>query len=65
VLVPDMSYDDLEIADGDSAMAAFAYLALGKYKNREAEIIKRNLLEYCKRDSLGMVKLHQQLVKYV
>ena len=65
VLVPDMSYDDLEIADGDSAMVSFAYLALGKYKDREAETIKRNLLEYCKRDSFAMVRLHQQLVKYV
>ncbi|HDL60225.1 MAG TPA: DUF2779 domain-containing protein [candidate division WOR-3 bacterium] len=65
VLVPDMSYDDLKIADGDSAMVSFAYLALGKYKDREAETIKRNLLEYCKRDSFAMVRLHQQLVKYV
>jgi len=66
VLVPDMSYDELEIADGDSAMAAFAYLALGKYKKaREAESTKRNLLEYCKQDTLAMVRLHQQLVEYV
>ena len=66
VLVPDMSYDDLEIADGDSAMAAFAYLALGKYKEtREVESTKRNLLEYCKRDTLAMVKLHQRLAEYV
>lgn len=65
VLVPDISYDDLEIADGDSAMAAFAFLARGKYDDREAEIMKRNLLEYCKRDSLAMVRLHQQLVEYV
>jgi len=66
VLVPEMSYDNLEIADGDSAMAAFAYLALGKYKEtKEIESVKGNLLEYCKQDTLAMVKLHQRLAEYV
>ncbi len=66
VLVPDMSYNELEITDGDSAMATFAYLALGRYKEaREVESTKRNLLDYCKQDTLAMVRLHQQLVKYV
>lgn len=65
VLVPDMSYDELEIADGDSAMAAFAYLTLGKYEDREIETIKRNLLDYCKQDTLAMVKLHKRLVEYI
>lgn len=64
VLAPDLSYDDLEIADGDSAMAAFAYLALSRYQAKEAEVVKRNLLEYCKRDTLAMVKLHQRLTEY-
>jgi len=65
VLVPDMSYDKLEIADGDSAMAAFAYLALGKYEDRELETVKRNLLEYCKQDTLAMIKLHERLIEYI
>ncbi len=65
VLVPEVSYDNLEIADGDSAMAAFAYLALGKYEGREAETMKRNLLEYCQQDTRAMVKLHQRLAEYV
>ncbi len=65
VLVPEMSYDNLEIADGDSAMAAFAYLALGKYADaKEIESVKRNLLEYCKQDTLAMVKLHHRLAEY-
>jgi len=62
VLVPDMSYGDLEIADGDSASAAFAYLALGRYESEvEIEAVKRNLLDYCARDSMAMVKLHERL----
>jgi len=64
-LVSDMSYNELEIADGDSAMAAFANLALDKYEDEEAETIKRNLLDYCKQDTLAMVKLHECLVEYI
>jgi len=65
VLVPEMSYDNMEIADGDSAMAAFAYLALGKYQAGEAEAVKSRLLEYCKQDTLAMVELHRKLAAYV
>ena len=65
VLVPDMSYDHLEIADGDSAMAAFAYLALGEYSAVEMETVKRNLLEYCKHDTLGLVRMHEELARHV
>ena len=64
-LVSNMFYDGLEIVDGDEAMATFAYLALGKYKKTEVESIRRNLLEYCKRDSLAIVKLHQRLIEYI
>ena len=61
-LVPEMSYDDLKVADGDSASAAFAYLALGRYEaEEEIEAVKRNLLDYCARDSMAMVKLHERL----
>jgi len=61
VLVPEMSYKDLGIAEGDSASAAFAYMALGK--DPEPETTKRNLLEYCKLDTLAMVRLHQCLAE--
>jgi len=65
VLVPDMSYDGLEIANGDTALTVFALLALGHYEDGEAEAIKRNLLVYCKQDTLAMVKLHERLAEYV
>jgi len=64
VIVPDMSYDELDIKDGDSAMATFAYLAAGIYEGQEAEEKKRMLLEYCKQDTLAMVKLHERLIEY-
>ena len=46
VLVPGMSYANLQIQEGDSAMAAFAYLALGRYKNeKDIGSIKGALLD--------------------
>jgi len=64
-LVPEMSYEGLKIRNGDEAMATFACLAQGKYGDGEVETIKNHLLEYCKQDTLAMVKLHQQLVEYL
>ncbi|MDH5782247.1 MAG: DUF2779 domain-containing protein [Candidatus Bathyarchaeota archaeon] len=65
ILVPDISYDELKIADGDSASAAFAYLALGKYENTEVESVRSCLLEYCKQDTLAEVRLHQRLCECI
>ncbi len=59
VLIPEVPYEELDIANGDSASAAFAYMALGK--DPDPETTRKNLLEYCKLDTLAMVKLHQYL----
>ena len=60
-LVPDMSYDDLAIGEGETAMVTFAYLAMGRYDAESADIQRQNLLQYCKQDTLAMVKLHERL----
>lgn len=60
-LVPGMGYDDLDISEGGTAMAAFACLAMGHYGEAEALEVKRHLLEYCKQDTLAMVRLHEHL----
>jgi len=64
VLVPDLSYADLEIHDGDTAVATFAYLALGRFKAGQAELEKKKLLEYCERDTFAMVRVHKRLMEY-
>jgi len=61
VMVPAMSYRGLRIADGDSAAAAFAYLAMEK--DPDPETTKKNLIRYCKQDTLAMVKLHERLIQ--
>jgi hypothetical protein len=60
-----MSYEGLEIRNGDEAMATFAFLAQCKYDNSEVETIKNHLLQYCQQDTLAMVKLHRKLVDYI
>lgn len=65
-LVSGMSYKGMEIGEGDSASAAFAYLAMGTYwKPDEVDTVKQNLLKYCKQDTLAMVKLHEKLTDVV
>ncbi len=61
----ELSYDDLDgIAEGESAAAAFAMLALGIYPGPEdPETVLRQLREYCSLDTLAMVKLHRRLAE--
>jgi predicted RecB family nuclease len=61
VLVPGFSYEGLEIADGDAALVTFAMMAQGKMDTEEMERKRAALLEYCKMDTLAMVKLHEVL----
>ena len=63
VVVPELSYDGMNIADGGDAMAVFAYMVKGKYEDGEIEQTRKDLLEYCKLDTLAMVRLHEKLVK--
>jgi hypothetical protein len=59
-LVPEMSYYELEIGDGEAAMAAFESLTVMTDKT-EREKIRKALLEYCKLDTQAMVKILEKL----
>jgi len=63
-LVPGMSYDSLKIADGDTAMATYVFMALGSYEGNDVKTLQEKLLKYCEMDTLATVKLHQELLKY-
>lgn len=65
ILVPGMSYDHLPINNGESAMAEFSLLVLGRYSDGEAATVRSGLLEYCKLDTLALVKLHAHLAEFV
>jgi predicted RecB family nuclease len=59
-LVPNLDYSDLVISGGGSAMYAYEQLLEETDENIIREK-KRNLLEYCKRDTLAMVKILEVL----
>jgi CRISPR/Cas system-associated exonuclease Cas4 (RecB family) len=60
-LVPDLSYKGLSVRDGDTAITRFARMARGEITGADIEVTRRDLLEYCKLDTLAMVRLHQIL----
>jgi len=60
VLVPELSYEEMEVSDG--AMASDTWISLWKMKDpEEIENTRKALLEYCKLDTLGMVRILEKL----
>ena len=61
-LVPELSYQDLEIKEGGTASTVFAQMANGKFTGDYIKT-RRDLLEYCKLDTYAMVKIYEVLNK--
>jgi len=59
-LVPDLSYTGLEIGEGAMASLAYTEMCDTGDPDRVAEI-RRALLEYCRLDTLGMVRILEAL----
>ena len=59
-LVPDMSYDDLDIQDGEVASAVLEAMLLGgdRIPPSEKRLLRRNPFKYGERDTLAMVRVH-------
>jgi len=60
-LLPEMSYDNMEVAGGTEAGLAYEKIISGNLAPDEQEKLKQSLLDYCKQDSLAMVKLLEHL----
>jgi CRISPR/Cas system-associated exonuclease Cas4 (RecB family) len=61
VLRPELSYKNLEIQDGTMALSEWERSLKDSTSPEEKEIIRRNLLEYCKLDTLAMVEIWKVL----
>ncbi|MEQ9207688.1 MAG: DUF2779 domain-containing protein [Phycisphaerales bacterium] len=61
VLVPELSYTELTVGDGDSAIAAFVGLAIGSISADAIQDTRESLLEYCALDTLAMAKVLRSL----
>ncbi len=60
-MVPDLTYDDLAIVDGQVASVEIARLLFVAHKVRDRDQLRRDLLAYCERDTWAMVRLLQRL----
>lgn len=61
VMVPELSYSDMEIGKGDQAMMLWWRLINDDLSMEEAEKTKMALLEYCKLDTWAMVSIFKKI----
>jgi hypothetical protein len=62
-LVPSMRYDDLAIQDGRYASVEYLRMLEPGTPLEKREEIKQALVSYCSYDTLGMVKIREELLK--
>jgi hypothetical protein len=60
-LVPEMSYENMVVADGTEAGLAYEKMISEELDLDERERLRQALLDYCRQDSLAMVKLLNHL----
>jgi hypothetical protein len=62
-LVPGLDYSDLEVQEGATASALLEALLLdeGRFNPEERSRLRKQLTDYCERDTLAMVKLWERL----
>jgi Domain of unknown function(DUF2779) len=60
-LVPGMTYEGMDVADGTDAGLAWESLIRGGLDQADRDRIRKALLEYCGQDTLAMVKLFEKL----
>jgi predicted RecB family nuclease len=60
-LVPEMTYEGMEVGDGQAAGIAWELLVRGELNRGECDRIRKALLDYCGQDTLGMVVLIERL----
>ena len=61
-LVPGMTYEGMEVADGTDAGLAWESLLRGGWDEVERDRIRKALLDYCGQDTLALVRLVDRLL---
>lgn len=65
VVVPSLSYKDLEIQDGSAAQRDWMQAVLDEIRNDDKDQILANLRQYCGLDTLAMVEIWRVLVNII
>ena len=60
---PDISYSHLDVNSGTMALDTWGRMILDQNFNEDIELTRKNLLEYCKLDTLVMVEIYKVLIK--
>ena len=61
-LVPELSYNNLNISEGGTASNTFAAMVSGNFEGN-TEQTRKDLLAYCKLDTFAMVKIVERLIQ--
>ena len=65
VLVPEFSYEDLDVKDGTMAMDVWGRMVLDEKFRDDIDETRKNLLAYCKLDTLAMVEIYKFLLQLI
>jgi hypothetical protein len=63
VMVPELSYKELAVNNGNDALGVFGLMRVGAMDAEHVPAHRTRLLEYCKLDTYAMVRLHQATAK--
>lgn len=61
VLVPELSYSELDVQSGTMAIEAWGRTIFQQVSEKEKNEIRQNLLKYCELDTLAMVKILEKI----
>ena len=60
-LVPDMTYDGMEVANGNEAGLVWEQMIRGNFGPTERKQWRAALLAYCRQDTMAMVRILERL----
>jgi hypothetical protein len=60
-LVPEMTYEGMDVADGQAAGLVWNSIVAGECSDAERQRKRKALLEYCGQDTFAMVKIVEAL----
>ena len=63
VLIPTLSHKDLNIQEGGTASESYRKIIDKKIEKKEKEALEKDMLEYCKLDTLAMVEILDKVAK--
>ena len=64
VLVPELSYKELGVQEGNTAQRLWMEAVLDGKRDGEKDKILKDLEEYCRLDTLAMVEIYKKLLKF-